>query len=370
MRLTCLGVLAMVLSACGGPSAYRVDGGRVLAPETRVVGEILSFSFPLTGHKGQVGDCSKMITVQHYKSGHVAVVNIDHKSKHTAYATEVDHDLRLEHRLREAMDECKIAPTEFGRFARYLPTSTGSAATVVPLVPGMRVKLERGGGTKDTSAHLGVDSVTLLVLREGTEGVVFGASSRIRNVSPSQATTADECERVGEPSVNSGLYDATIPADLNVPSGSGALSFWRLYIPIALAPPLTTPDNTVGTVRQFVFAGASSAAALDKVFTSKLRDECQSGLRCVMFRGHTEVIPEIPVSIQGRPMYVAVGTTLGDVITRVLDLTRVSDDEVTVQFRSRLKMYRWHGTRLAPVAILFDQSWLALPIRHGDVVRW
>ncbi len=337
-----------------------------------MVGGILSFSVPLIGHNGQVGDCSKTITVQHYKSGHVAVVSIDHKLKHAAYATEVDHDLRLEQALREDMDKCRIAPTEFGRFARYLPTSTGSPGTVVPLVPGMRVKIERGGGAWDRPAHVGAGTVTFQVLRDGADSIVFGASTRVRNVSPAQLNRAAAKPQDTKGSVTPGVFDATVPADLNPPALQIAPRHWRLFIPTEIGTPLMNPEDTLNPKDQFVFAAASDAVDLDAVANSTLFDECSKKLRCVIFRGHTQVIPEIPVSVQGESMYVAVGTTLGDVITRFTDRSRVSDQELRQLFHQQLVMRRWFGARLFRVDLRLDagSDWLGLTLRHGDVVRW
>ena len=125
-----------------------------------------------------------------------------------------------------------------------------------------------------------------------------------------------------------------------------------------------------------VLAGAHDPLVLDELGRKTARPfdlACQAGssategatrkeIRCVPLSGRKTLTPEIAVVVQGRTVWVPVGTTLGDVISTT---TTVDDD-----LCDHVTMFRLDGRIPKPVVFLPINDWTALPLLKGDSVQW
>ncbi len=394
MRIVAYGLLA--LAAFGCSSNYRVTGQQVLAPHTSVVRarsgarHYVHFSFEFSSltqpyvvcESAEYGVLLRVTKADAFGRAWFWVP--------VPAASSVDQDTGLQSQLRRAMSKCRM-DAFFGYAVRYLPTSLLTEMRAVPLLPGMRVRLERAGGVvpPTTAAHAAADAVadsaadaaaqkiqpflgvgTTIVTVVGDEtGVSFDAFSRVANVTPSGDL--------------SGVIPASAPLDLNRPAlQPTSFPYWRALFPGVLTSASSTVTPRVS--QQVIFVGATSAELIEslfiegKSFEKELANLCKlASARCVVFPWHTYVIPEIPVTIRGQSTFVSQGTTLGDVATRGLNWSRSDDralgySELNSYFDGRLQLYRQFGVRLVPVELPFDEigSWTRIPLAQGDHVLW
>jgi hypothetical protein len=284
-------------------------------------------------------------------------------------STRLDHDLRILRSLRHALDELarngcltSAAPeAAYRQAARRLPSPVHAATSAVALRAGMRIRVERGGaviesGSPWTGTALAGVGTTVVEIIGRPDGLRF---------EPLQGARLVLTGLTG----NQKVLPAVIPADI---TGRGSFAHWRLFLPDALPAFSDSPDQSKLTrSNQLVFVGASTADAVDALL-GDTGTGCPPGLRCVVFIGHALPVPEIPITVRGERRFVAVGTTLGDLVAGLLDTSLLAPSELNEHFRQRLALRRVFGTTLVPVEIPFNDAgaWLDLPLVFGDVVTW
>jgi len=234
---------------------------------------------------------------------------------------------------------------------RAIPMPLQPVLQSVELTPGMRVRIERGGGVLGgDDAFAGTGTVTIEVIRsqESKASIVFGALNHVRYVGGSNQPW--------------GSYQmAAVPADLN-PVSPTAIASWRLWIPTSLDPnPQASLTSSSG--HEFLFEGSDTS--------SYSKCNGAGSLSCVAFPGRAYVAPEIAVTVNHALQFVDVGTTIEDLIRRTLDLDAVSPPELEKTVRG-LRVLRQHGGEWIPVSLPMNDTstWMHLVLRQGDVVEW
>ncbi len=289
-----------------------------------------------------------------------------------------NYGLELQTQLRNlaSPENCFLDDYVLTFARRFFPVPLDNRKTAIELVPGMRVRIERSGGTPGMSSitMLGAGSVTFEVVGDD-RGVFFHSFGRVVNVAPVIAANG------------SGVREGTVSVDL-VPDNAStspnlpvkAYRGWRLLLPEKLPAPFTQPSKEDAT-KQIVFVGSDSIEDLDRLSVatgltriSKLTELCSNAAvaRCVAFPGRAYAVPEIAVMIRGHREYVPVGTTLGDLIAGSIDVTNVTRTELTAHVAKTLQLQRRYGTRLVDVKLRFDNdgSWRRLGLLHGDEIQW
>ncbi len=301
------------------------------------------------------------------------------------FRTSIEFAAIAERDLREAIQKltpCKLTDADVNAIVRLLPRPTEPGARLIPLVSGMRLRVEReggavtGGGLNSAAALTGVGTVWVGVVSDVKDGVTvrtyFEPFERAQRSAPEGVRAPNQVVLAG------------LGVDINewAEAEKTPNPFWLLRVPGLAMPGSiekygTLPAATTANLKtQMTIVGAPSragllSATLDPTGVAADPPCGTAVLRCVVFPGHTYVVPEIAITVRGHSEYVAVGTTLGDLLARATDLS-IRPSELNRAYCRRLRVSRRFGGSLIPVAIKFDKAaeWLRIGLAHGDVVSW
>lgn len=282
----------------------------------------------------------------------------------------------LERDLRSSLGALKNANCGFrgaatGELLARMPRLAAETSSTIPLRPGMRLRVLGGGAYLDTglggSAESNLGDLAVDVLGD-TLAVRFGARSRIM-----RTTT-----RPFAPASTNRVHPAVLPVDIE--GSETALPEWWVFYPKDYYAVDSKPDATTTLSRALrpILAGAATWEQLDAMQT-KFESSClpaaeplaSTAIRCVTFVGHTDLVVEIPIRVQGALEYVPLGTTLGDVLARELGPVDESPN-ARDYVHDRVLMRRRFGVRLVAVQLDFSRlsGWRDLMLVQGDVVTW
>jgi hypothetical protein len=126
--------------------------------------------------------------------------------------------------------------------------------------------------------------------------------------------------------------------------------YYRLFYPTEI--PASDSPGWVGTDQNVTLIAADTLSALAEATDDYLSNQTtETGAAVFHFRGRATVIPEIAVLVNGRPVYVSVGTTVGQLLDRYTLTSRPKNEQAL----PRLQFTRNHGqtVRFGPKSTVF-----------------
>ncbi len=224
------------------------------------------------------------------------------------------------------------------------------------ILPGMRVRVHHETpitADPDSSpdvAHPGTLSAPVYFELSGSDASAPGSgrwSTSLGKLGFDAAQGARRAGARGESNAASSTVAARTASTLLLQSASGLPDlgsdsrYWRLFVPTALKPSIVVaPDEhtNVASVSErffrhevgypgFTLVGAMGADGLERLLRQlesngsypDLDTACimfSADLKCLLFRFRGLLVPEIPVTVNGQPVWVEVGTSVFDLVQR------------------------------------------------------
>ena len=244
----------------------------------------------------------------------------------------------------------------------------------VDLLPGMRLKLEFNTyqnymGNGDLSGYSNAGHVYYTLNRHSVRSTTFDIGNDYQN--QQQLSFDPFLSTLSSPQISTTSKLASGLPDLEAASASRR--HFRLLYPTNVNN--AEAEGEVHHLQNVTLIGADSLEALEKAteYYQKGQTYTKDNVATTVFRGRVTAIPEIPVTVNGIPRYISLGTTVRHVIDGLLPAW----NPITLHRKNLLNMERlylrsdgmprYHDVIFAPGDYEnFDPAVYDLPLVHGD----